>query len=162
MRLGSPHAVLLILTLAAAGCVDVPSEEAERADAPTAPGAGGAPCTPVPPENRGQRVEVGSTARVSSEPRSFSYARQGLAAGTWGYEWLNPSGAAGFNSSFEGYGSIDVEIYDACGARILHKTFTRGGSDAANERLPSGEPGAWTIQTRISAFSGTISFSITS
>ena len=76
---------------------------------------------------------------------------------TLNYTWTNTGTRATVNhSTTTSAGNAQIIIRDAAGATVYDKNL----SPSLNEQTTAGTPGAWTIQLRMSNYSGTLNFRV--
>lgn len=155
--------LLSLLALLAAGCVAPQQDDTTRGpERDEADDAMPEECAPVAPETVAGGTDAGSSGSATNHPGSFTYSKQGVVtAAKYGYVWENPSATTRFSGSMQGTGSVKVQVFGPCGEPVLEKTLS-GGSSSQTEKLPEARPGDYTVQLTFAAFSGTVSFTLTS
>lgn len=148
------------LTMALAGCIEVPSPEPRGEPEEPTPIIGDLGCP-----GHGETPTAGSSQTgVSNSPGAFSYGGQTTArTGIEVYLWQNPSSGAYVQWGGQSLaGSLNVVIEDVCGNELYRGDYGGMRQGGGQEATARGSPGEWAIKLEFAAFTGQMGLSVTS
>ncbi len=94
---------------------------------------------------------------VSNTTDSFALQATGVSglSSTKSYSWSNTGSRATINhSTTTSAGTVQLTVRDAAGAVV----YDRGLVPSLNEPTTAGTAGTWTVQLRMTGYSGTVNF----